>query len=391
MCSILAVLNLESDVTSLRRDAIRLSRLQQHRGPDWSGVYTDTHALLVHERLAIVDVLHGAQPLLDPDGSCALAVNGEIYNHRALREELQAGRSATDGSDAAGPTDASLPAPYIFQTDSDCEVILALYREHGADFLDLLNGIFAFVLYDAANKRYIVARDPIGVMPLYMGSDDSGNTFVASEMKALVPVCASIREFPPGHVLDSETGELRRYYAPVWREYEAVADDVPAAVAGVSIVSGPAGSGAATTIAADGPTESASEAAPTLLRTALRAAIGRAVRPAPPWSLRAIVSRDEKRMVGFTNFHGPPGVNDLGAPAAAEIGYTVFPQFRRRGYATETCRALIEWARREHGVQHFISGIEPSNGPSIRVVEKLGFTPMALMVDGECIFELRLP
>jgi RimJ/RimL family protein N-acetyltransferase len=109
-----------------------------------------------------------------------------------------------------------------------------------------------------------------------------------------------------------------------------------------------------------------------------------------PWSLRAMVLRDEQRMVGFTSFHGPPGINDTGTAGAAEVGYTVFPEFRCRGYATETCRAMLEWARREHGVRHFISGIEPSNGPSIRVIEKLGFTPMGLIVDGESIFELRV-
>ena len=110
-----------------------------------------------------------------------------------------------------------------------------------------------------------------------------------------------------------------------------------------------------------------------------------------PWSLRAMVLRDQHRMVGFANFHGPPGNNDVGIPGAAEVGYTVFPEFRCQGYATETCRAMLEWARREHDVRHFISGIEPSNGPSIRVIEKLGFAPMGLMVDGESIFELRLP
>jgi [ribosomal protein S5]-alanine N-acetyltransferase len=110
-----------------------------------------------------------------------------------------------------------------------------------------------------------------------------------------------------------------------------------------------------------------------------------------PWSVRAMVLRDENRMVGFTSFHGPPGVNNLGTPNAAEVGYTVFPEFRRRGYATETCRLMLEWARREHGVRHFISGIEPRNAPSIRVIEKLGFSPMGLMIDGEAIFELRLP
>lgn len=110
-----------------------------------------------------------------------------------------------------------------------------------------------------------------------------------------------------------------------------------------------------------------------------------------PWSLRAMVLRDEQRMVGFTSFHGPPGINDTGTAGAAEVGYTVFPEFRCQGYATETCRAMLGWARREHGVRHFISGIEPSNGPSIRVIEKLGFTPMGLMIEGEAIFELRVP
>jgi RimJ/RimL family protein N-acetyltransferase len=110
-----------------------------------------------------------------------------------------------------------------------------------------------------------------------------------------------------------------------------------------------------------------------------------------PWSLRAMVLRDQQRMVGFANFHGPPGFNDTGTAGAAEVGYTVFAEFRCQGYATEACRAMLEWARREHGVRHFISGVEPSNGPSIRVIEKLGFTPMGLMVDGEFIFELRVP
>jgi ribosomal-protein-alanine N-acetyltransferase len=110
-----------------------------------------------------------------------------------------------------------------------------------------------------------------------------------------------------------------------------------------------------------------------------------------PWSLRAMVLRDEQRMVGFTSFHGPPGINNTSTPGAAEVGYTVFPEFQGRGFATETCRAMLEWARREHDVRHFISGIEPSNGPSLRVIEKLGFAPMDLMLDGEAMFELRIP
>jgi asparagine synthase (glutamine-hydrolysing) len=202
MCSILALLDLKSDPAPLRARALRLSRLQRHRGPDWSGVYTHPRAILAHERLAIVDVTHGAQPLLSPDETVALAVNGEIYNHRELR--------------------ASLAEPYAFRTESDCEVILALYREHGADFVHRLNGIFAFVLYDAARDRYLVARDHMGIVPLYTGRDADGTLHVASEMKALIPVCESVEEFPPGHLLDSETGEPRPWYARGWREYDAV-------------------------------------------------------------------------------------------------------------------------------------------------------------------------
>lgn len=205
MCSILAILDLKSDTQPLRRQAIRLSKLQRHRGPDWSGVYTDTHAILAHERLAIVDVVHGAQPLLNPAGTHALAVNGEIYNHRELR--------------------AGLTIPFEFQTESDCEIILALYAEHGTAFLDRLNGIFAFVLYDSEKQRYLIGRDHMGIVPLYMGQDEHGHTYVASEMKALVPACASIMEFPRGHFLDSEVGEATRYYKRAWRDYDVVADN----------------------------------------------------------------------------------------------------------------------------------------------------------------------
>ena len=202
MCSILAILDLKSDAAPLRARALRLSKLQRHRGPDWSGVYADDRAILAHERLAIVDVLHGAQPLLNPAGTHALAVNGEIYNHKELR--------------------ATLSQPYEFRTDSDCEVILPLYREHDTGFLDMLSGIFAFVLYDAERNRYIIARDHMGIIPLYTGHDEEGNLHVASEMKALVPVCRTVAEFPPGHVLDSEIGEPRPFYQRAWRDYEAV-------------------------------------------------------------------------------------------------------------------------------------------------------------------------
>lgn len=203
MCSILAILDIAADPAPLRARALRLSRLQRHRGPDWSGMFACDRAILAHERLAIVDVLHGAQPLRNAAGTHVLAVNGEIYNHRELR--------------------AGLRAPYPFATESDCEVILALYAERGADFLGELQGMFAFVLYDVEDDRYIVARDHMGIIPLYMGHDEEGTLHVASEMKALVPVCRTVTEFPPGHLLDSRVGTPVRYYAPAWLEYDAVA------------------------------------------------------------------------------------------------------------------------------------------------------------------------
>jgi asparagine synthase (glutamine-hydrolysing) len=205
MCSILGILEIKGDSAPLRSRALRLSKMQRHRGPDWSGVYASERAVLAHERLAIVDVLHGAQPLLNEGGTHALAVNGEIYNHRELRGELR--------------------SSYPFATESDCEIILALYRDFDTDFLDRLNGIFAFVLYDAERDRYLIARDHMGIIPLYTGRDEEGNLHVASEMKALVPNCTTITEFPPGHYLDSEVGEPRPYYLREWRDYEAVADN----------------------------------------------------------------------------------------------------------------------------------------------------------------------
>lgn len=203
MCSILGILDLQSDAAALRSRALELSKLQRHRGPDWSGIFSSDKAILVHERLAIVDVLSGAQPLYSPDGAAVLAVNGEIYNHQDLR--------------------AALTQPYDFKTASDCEIILPLYREKGTGFLNDLNGIFAFVLYDQAAQRWVIGRDPIGVIPLYTGYDEHGTLFVASEMKALIGVCNTVREFPPGHVWDSRIGEPRPYYQPSWRDYDVVA------------------------------------------------------------------------------------------------------------------------------------------------------------------------
>jgi len=206
MCSILGIFDLRDDAPSLRRKALDLSRLQRHRGPDWSGCWEGDRAILAHERLAIVDVEHGAQPLVSPDGDLVLAVNGEIYNHQALR--------------------AHLAEPYDFQTASDCEVILALYRQHGpegaAELLESLNGIYAFALWDRGRGTYLLARDPIGVMPLFTGRDDHGHLFVASEMKALEGTCKTFQDFPPGCYLTGETPEPVRYYKPGWRRYEAV-------------------------------------------------------------------------------------------------------------------------------------------------------------------------
>ncbi|MFN7784653.1 MAG: asparagine synthase B [Lysobacterales bacterium] len=204
MCSILGILDLRSDPVALRTQALDLSRRMRHRGPDWSGVFANERAILVHERLAIVGVDSGAQPLLSPEGTQALAVNGEIYNHRQLRSALE--------------------SDYAFQTHSDCEVILPLYRKFGHDFLNQLEGMFAFVLWDDAKNHWLVARDPIGIIPLYYGHDTHGNLYFASELKALAPVSKDAREFPPGHYWAKGDAEPTRYYHPGWREYDAVKD-----------------------------------------------------------------------------------------------------------------------------------------------------------------------
>jgi asparagine synthase (glutamine-hydrolysing) len=205
MCSIFGILDIKTDPTPLRKSALEMSKKLRHRGPDWSGIYSSDKAILAHERLAIVGVNSGAQPLYSEDKKHILAVNGEIYNHKELREKY-----ADD---------------YAFQTDSDCEVILALYREKGADLLEDLNGIFAFILYDEEKDEYLVGRDHIGIIPMYHGYDEHGNYYVASEMKALVPVCKSISEFPPGHFYSSKDAEPTRYYVRDWMEYDAVKDN----------------------------------------------------------------------------------------------------------------------------------------------------------------------
>ncbi|MDF2180254.1 asparagine synthase B [Aliiglaciecola sp. CAU 1673] len=202
MCGIFGILDIKTDVTELRSKALELSKLLRHRGPDWSGIWNNNNAILCHERLAIVDLDNGAQPLFSNNNQHILAVNGEIYNHKQLEADLR--------------------EPYAFATKSDCEVILPLYQQEGIEFIDKLKGMFAFILYDAEQDAYLIARDHMGIIPLYTGFDEHGNFYVASELKALSPVCKTIKEFPPGHCLYSKTGELKQYYARDWMSYEAV-------------------------------------------------------------------------------------------------------------------------------------------------------------------------
>ena len=202
MCGFVGLFEIRQKSESLRAQVLKMSGKIRHRGPDWSGIYCGKRAVLSHERLSIVDPQSGGQPLYSPDGRLALAVNGEIYNHRELRREL------------AGE--------YDFQTGSDCEVILPLYRKYGVRLLEKLNGIFAFALYDIENDEYLIARDPVGVIPLYIGWDREERFYVASELKALEGVCNVIRPFEPGHYWSSREGKMTRWYERDWFEYDAV-------------------------------------------------------------------------------------------------------------------------------------------------------------------------
>ena len=205
MCGIVSIFNIHEQTPELRQKALQMSGKLRHRGPDWSGIYCGGTAILAHERLAIVDPESGRQPLFSPDKKQVLAVNGEIYNHREIRSRYK--------------------DKYQFQTGSDCEVILALYRERGDKFLDELDGIFAFALYDAERDDYLIARDPIGVIPLYYGRDKEGRLYVASELKALEGQCERYAPFPPGHVLTGGDTMPRRYYHRDWFSYGNVKDN----------------------------------------------------------------------------------------------------------------------------------------------------------------------
>ena len=205
MCGIACIFNIKQQTPELRKKALSMAKRIRHRGPDWSGIYCGGTAILAHERLSIVDPQSGGQPLYSPDKKQILAVNGEIYNHREIREKY-AGR-------------------YTFQTGSDCEVILTLYKDKGINFLEELNGIFAFALYDEERDEFLIARDPIGVIPLYIGYDNEGNVYCASELKALEGFCDSYEPFLPGHYYWSREGKMQRWYKRDWMEYQAIKDN----------------------------------------------------------------------------------------------------------------------------------------------------------------------
>ncbi len=205
MCGIAAIFNIKEQTPELRNKALSMAKKIRHRGPDWSGIYCGGSAILAHERLSIVDPESGGQPLFSPDKKQVLAVNGEIYNHRDIRKAFE--------------------GKYEFQTGSDCEVILALYREKGIHFLEDLNGIFAFALYDVEKDEFLIARDPIGVIPLYIGFDKDGKVYCASELKALEGCCDRYEPFLPGHYYSSKEGKQTRWYTRDWMSYDAVKDN----------------------------------------------------------------------------------------------------------------------------------------------------------------------
>ena len=205
MCGIVSIFNIQEQTKQLRDKALKMSQKIRHRGPDWSGIYCGKSAILAHERLSIVDPESGQQPLFSPDRKQILAVNGEIYNHQEIRKQYE--------------------GKYEFQTGSDCEVILALYRDKGIDFLEDISGIFAFALYDEERDAFLIARDQIGVIPLYIGFDSDGKVYVASELKALEGQCERYEPFLPGHYYWSKEPGMKRWYKRDWFDYEAVRDN----------------------------------------------------------------------------------------------------------------------------------------------------------------------
>ena len=205
MCGIVCALDLKQSSDLLRSQVLEMSKKVRHRGPDWNGIHCGKNVLLAHERLAIVDPASGNQPIYSDDKNLILAANGEIYNHQQLR--------------------AQLSSDYAFQTNSDCEIILALYKEKGVNFIDDLNGIFGFVLYDEQNDEYLIARDHMGIIPLYMGWDKHGTFYISSELKALEGICNKIEIFPPGHFMSSADNQLVKWYDRDWMNFDSVKDN----------------------------------------------------------------------------------------------------------------------------------------------------------------------
>ena len=202
MCGIVCALDLKQSSDLLRSQVLEMSKKVRHRGPDWNGIHCGKNVLLAHERLAIVDPASGNQPIYSDDKNLILAANGEIYNHQELRTQLS--------------------SDYAFQTNSDCEIILALYKEKGVNFIDDLNGIFGFVLYDEKNDEYLIARDHMGIIPLYMGWDKHGTFYISSELKALEGICNKIEIFPPGHFMSSKDNQLVKWYDRDWMNFDSV-------------------------------------------------------------------------------------------------------------------------------------------------------------------------
>ena len=205
MCGIVCAFDLKGNSEGIRPNILKMVKKVRHRGPDWSGIYSCDNAIMAHERLAIVDPTSGKQPILSDDNSKAIAVNGEIYNHLELRSKYA--------------------SEYKFKTNSDCEIILALYKEKKHEFLNELNGIFAFALYDSENDTYFIARDHMGIIPLYIGWDKKGTLYVASELKSLEGVCSKIDLFPPGHYLTNSDDKYVKWYNPKWVEYDSVSNN----------------------------------------------------------------------------------------------------------------------------------------------------------------------
>lgn len=205
MCGIVSIFNIQEQTPELRKKALEMSKKIRHRGPDWSGIYCGKSAILCHERLSIVDPQSGKQPLFSPDKKQVLAVNGEIYNHQQIRKDFE--------------------GKYQFQTGSDCEVILALYKGKGINFLEDINGIYAFALYDEEKDDFLIARDPIGVIPLYIGHDKDGTVYCASELKALEGYCDEYEPFLPGHYYLGSQGKMVKWYHRDWESYDNVKDN----------------------------------------------------------------------------------------------------------------------------------------------------------------------